>query len=125
MGKEAIVVRDSPGFVSNRVLMLMINEAVFLLQEGVSTAHDIDRLFKTCFNHSMGPLETADMIGLDTVLASIDVLYESFQDSKYRPCPLLRQMVEAGLHGQKSGQGFYPYPVAGRTLRPDEGGDGR
>ncbi|MEH1779531.1 MAG: 3-hydroxyacyl-CoA dehydrogenase NAD-binding domain-containing protein [Nostoc sp.] len=109
MGKECILVNDSPGFVSNRVLMLTINEAVFLLQDQVSTAEDIDKIFKSCFGHKMGPLETADLIGLDTILFSIEVLYESFNDSKYRPCPLLKKMVNAGLHGRKSGQGFYAY----------------
>lgn len=109
MGKECIIVNDSPGFVSNRVLMLTINEAVFLLQDQVSTAEDIDKIFKSCFGHKMGPLETADLIGLDTILFSIEVLYESFNDSKYRPCPLLKKMVNAGLHGRKSGKGFYAY----------------
>lgn len=114
MGKEGIVVNDAPGFVSNRVLMLTINEAVFLLQEQVASVADIDRIFKSCFGHKMGPLETADLIGLDTILLSIEVLHESFNDSKYRPCPLLRQMVDAGLLGRKSGQGFYSYPETGR-----------
>ena len=109
MGKEGIVVKDSPGFVSNRVLMLTINEAIFVLHEQVATAEEIDRIFVTCFGHKMGPLATADLIGLDTVLHSLDVLYESFADSKYRPCPLLRKMVDAGLCGRKSGQGFYKY----------------
>ncbi|MGA9772901.1 MAG: 3-hydroxyacyl-CoA dehydrogenase NAD-binding domain-containing protein [Blastocatellia bacterium] len=109
MGKEFIIVKDSPGFVSNRVLMLMINEAIFLVEEGVAPAEEVDRVFKTCFGHKMGPLETADLIGLDTILLSIEVLYESFNDSKYRPCPLLRQMVDAGLGGRKSGRGFYSY----------------
>ena len=111
MRKEAIVVNDSPGFVSNRVLMLMINEAIYLVQEQVTTAENVDRIFKTCFGHKMGPLETADLIGLDTILYSIEVLYESFNDSKYRPCPLLKEMVHAGFHGRKSGQGFYNYPT--------------
>lgn len=109
MGKESIVVNDSPGFVSNRVLMLTINEAIFLLQDRVASVEDIDAVFKLCFGHKMGPLETADLIGLDTILFSIDVLYESFNDSKYRPCPLLKKMVDAGLRGRKSGQGFYSY----------------
>ncbi|MBE9224518.1 NAD-binding protein [Phormidium sp. LEGE 05292] len=109
MGKEGILVNDSPGFVSNRVLMLTINEAVFLLQDRVASASDVDRIFKGCFGHKMGPLETADLIGLDTILFSIEVLYESFNDSKYRPCPLLKKMVDAGLYGRKSGQGFYAY----------------
>ncbi|OKI00360.1 3-hydroxybutyryl-CoA dehydrogenase [Streptomyces sp. CB02923] len=108
-GKKGIVVNDAPGFVSNRVLMLTINEAVFLLQDGVSTVEDIDEIFRTCFGHKMGPLETADLIGLDTILLSIEGLYESFADSKYRPCPLLQRMVHAGLHGRKSGRGFYDY----------------
>ncbi len=109
MEKEGIVVNDSPGFVSNRVLMLTVNEAVYLLQEGVASAEDVDKIFKTCFGHKMGPLETADLIGLDTILYSVEVLYESFNDSKYRPCPLLKKMVDAGLYGRKSGQGFYTY----------------
>jgi len=109
MGKEGIVVNDSPGFVSNRVLMLTVNEAIFLVQDQVSSAQDIDQIFKSCFGHQMGPLETADLIGLDTILYSIEVLYESFNDSKYRPCPLLKKMVDAGLYGRKSGRGFYTY----------------
>ena len=112
MGKEAIVVNDSPGFVSNRVLMLMINEAIFLLQEKVATSEDVDQIFKSCFGHKMGPLETADLIGLDTILYSMEVLYDSFNDSKYRPCSLLKKMVHAGYHGRKSGQGFYKYPMS-------------
>ena len=109
MGKEWIIVNDSPGFVSNRVLMLTINEAIFLAQEKVATAEDIDKLFRSCFGHPMGPLQTADLIGLDTILYSLEVLWEQFQDSKYRPCPLLKQMVSAGLYGRKSGQGFYSH----------------
>lgn len=109
MGKECIIVNDSPGFVSNRVLMLTINEAVFLLQDQVASIEEVDRIFKTCFGHKMGPLETADLIGLDTILFSIEVLYESFNDNKYRPCPLLKKMVDAGLYGKKSGKGFYVY----------------
>lgn len=109
MGKEGIVVADAPGFVSNRVLMLTVNEAVYLVHEGVAGAEEVDRIFKSCFGHKMGPLETADLIGLDTILFSVEVLYESYNDSKYRPCPLLKKMVDAGLHGRKSGQGFYTY----------------
>ncbi|MFL6110920.1 MAG: 3-hydroxyacyl-CoA dehydrogenase family protein [Catenulispora sp.] len=109
MGKTAIVVKDSPGFVSNRVLMLTVNEAAFLVHEGVATAEQVDEVFKSCFGHKMGPLETADLIGIDTILYSIEVLHESFNDSKYRPCPLLKKMVDAGLHGRKSQQGFYTY----------------
>ncbi|MDF5727066.1 MAG: 3-hydroxyacyl-CoA dehydrogenase NAD-binding domain-containing protein [Rhizonema sp. PD38] len=109
MSKECIIVNDSPGFVSNRVLMLTINEAVFILQDQVASVEEVDKIFKTCFGHKMGPLETADLIGLDTILFSIEVLYESFNDSKYRPCSLLKKMVDAGLHGRKSGKGFYVY----------------
>jgi 3-hydroxybutyryl-CoA dehydrogenase len=109
MNKDCILVNDAPGFVSNRVLMLTINEAIFLLQEQVASASEVDRIFKTCFGHKMGPLETADLIGLDTILFSIEVLYESFNDSKYRPCPLLKKMVDAKLYGRKNGQGFYNY----------------
>lgn len=109
MGKKAIMVGDSPGFVSNRVLMLTINEAIFLVQEKVATAEVVDEIFKNCFEHKMGPLETADLIGLDTILFSIEVLYDEFKDSKFRPCPLLKQMVDAGLRGRKSGRGFYSY----------------
>ncbi|OOG41641.1 3-hydroxyacyl-CoA dehydrogenase NAD-binding domain-containing protein [Rhodanobacter sp. C05] len=108
-GKEGVIVRDSPGFVSNRVLMLTVNEAAFLVHDRVAPPSDIDKIFVECFGHKMGPLATADLIGLDTILYSIDVLYESFNDSKYRPCPLLKQMVDAGLHGQKSGRGFFEY----------------
>lgn len=109
MGKEAIVVNDSPGFVSNRVLMLTINEAICLVQENVATAEDIDKIFRLCFGHKMGPLETADLIGLDTVLYSTEVLRENFKDSKYEPCQLLKEMVDQGLCGRKSGEGFYKY----------------
>jgi 3-hydroxybutyryl-CoA dehydrogenase len=112
MGKDCILVNDMPGFVSNRVLMLTINEAVYLVQDGVATAEQVDQLFKTCFGHKMGPLETADLIGLDTILFSIEVLYESYNDSKYRPCPLLKKMVDAGLHGRKNGKGFYDYGIS-------------
>ena len=109
MNMDCVLVNDSPGFVSNRVLMLTVNEAIYLLHEQVAEAEQVDEIFKKCFAHKMGPLETADLIGLDTILNSVEVLYESFNDSKYRPCPLLRQMVDAGLLGRKSGQGFYTY----------------
>lgn len=118
MGKSAIVVNDMPGFVSNRILMLTINEAIFVVQDRVASVEDVDRLFTTCFDHKMGPLQTADLIGLDTILLSLEVLYESYNDPKFRPCPLLKQMVHAGLYGCKSGQGFYSYEDAdGLTLR--------
>jgi 3-hydroxybutyryl-CoA dehydrogenase len=122
IGKRTVVVNDSPGFVTNRVLMLTVNEAMFVLAEGVSTAADIDLLFRQCFGHRMGPLETADLIGLDTVLYSLEVLYEEFGDPKYRPCPLLRRYVEAGLLGQKSGRGFRDYhgPAEPPQEDPDE-----
>ncbi len=109
MGKEGIVVNDMPGFVTNRVLMLTINEAIFVVQDGVAPAEDVDRLFKTCFGHKMGPLETGDLIGLDTILDSLVVLWESYRDPKFRPCPLLEKMVFAGELGRKSGRGFYDY----------------
>lgn len=108
-GKQSVIVSDSPGFVSNRVLMLTVNEAAFLVHDRVAPAADIDKIFVECFGHTMGPLATADLIGLDTILYSIEVLYESFNDSKYRPCPLLKRMVDAGLHGRKSGKGFFEY----------------
>jgi 3-hydroxybutyryl-CoA dehydrogenase len=110
MKKEAIVVGDFPGFVSNRISHLFMNEAAFVFQDGLATAVQIDSIFKKCFGHKMGPLETADLIGLDTVMRSLDVLYDSFHDSKYRCCPLLRKMVDAGHCGRKSGRGFYVYP---------------
>jgi 3-hydroxybutyryl-CoA dehydrogenase len=108
--KESILVEDFPGFVSNRVSHLFMNEAAFVLQDQVATAAQIDAVFKKCFGHTMGPLETADLIGLDTVVRSLDVLYESYQDSKYRCCPLMRKLVHAGHVGRKAGHGFYVYP---------------
>jgi 3-hydroxybutyryl-CoA dehydrogenase len=108
MQKRAIVVNDGPGFVTNRVLMLTINEAIFTVHEGIATAEQVDDIFRTCFGHKMGPLETADLIGLDTILFSIEVLQESFGD-KYRPCPLLCDMVAGNRLGRKSGKGFYEY----------------
>jgi 3-hydroxybutyryl-CoA dehydrogenase len=110
LGKEGIVVEDLPGFVSNRISHLFMNEAAFVLQDGVATPEQIDAIFKKCFAHTMGPLETADLIGLDTVMRSLDVLYESYQDPKYRCCPLLRKLVHAGHLGRKTGRGFYVYP---------------
>jgi 3-hydroxybutyryl-CoA dehydrogenase len=111
MGKDCVVVNDMPGFVSNRVLMLTINEAAFVVQDQVANAEEVDLIFKRCLEHKMGPLETGDLIGLDTILYSLEVLYESYNDPKYRPCPLLRKMVDAGLHGRKSGRGFYTYEL--------------
>ncbi|MGW3994844.1 3-hydroxyacyl-CoA dehydrogenase family protein [Amycolatopsis sp. NPDC004772] len=109
IGKRWVDVKDASGFVSNRVLMLTVNEAAYLVHEGVATAESVDEVFRGCFGHPMGPLETADLIGVDTILYSVEVLYEHYADSKYRPCPLLKQMTDAGLHGRKSGRGFYTY----------------
>jgi 3-hydroxybutyryl-CoA dehydrogenase len=109
MGKTAVEVHDAPGFVSNRVLMPMINEAVFCLYEGVGKAEAIDEVMKLGMNHPMGPLALADLIGLDVCLDILRVLHEGFGDPKYRPCPLLVKMVDAGRLGRKSGQGFYAY----------------
>lgn len=117
MGKKAITVKDSCGFVSNRVLMLTVNEAAYLVYEGVAPAETVDEIFRGCFGHPMGPLETADLIGVDTILRSVEVLYQEFSDSKYRPCPLLRQMTDAGLHGRKTGKGFYSYGGPGQAIR--------
>ncbi len=109
MGKTPVEVRDFPGFVSNRVLMPMINEAIYALYEGVGSVESIDTVMKLGMNHPMGPLTLADFIGLDTCLAIMDVLHDGFGDSKYRPCPLLKQYVAAGWLGKKTGRGFYTY----------------
>lgn len=109
MGKIPVEVNDGPGFVSNRVLFAMINEAMFCLQDGTGTAESIDSVMKLGMNHPMGPLELADLIGLDVSLNILNVLYDGFNDSKYRPCPLLKKMVQAGYLGRKSGKGFYDY----------------
>ena len=109
MGKTAIEVNDSPGFISNRVLMPMINEAIFAMYEGVATPESIDGVMKLGMNHPMGPLALADFIGLDVCLAILRVLEDGFGDPKYRPCPLLVKMVDAGWLGKKSGKGFYRY----------------
>jgi len=109
LGKTTVRANDFPGFVSNRVLMPMINEAIFALMEGVAEAGGIDEVMKLGMNHPMGPLELADFIGLDVCLDIMKVLYEGFRDSKYRPCPLLEKMVAAGRLGRKSGHGFYEY----------------
>ncbi|MEW6231574.1 MAG: 3-hydroxybutyryl-CoA dehydrogenase [Chloroflexota bacterium] len=110
LGKTPVEVNDYPGFVSNRLLMPMINEAAYALMEGVATREAIDTVMKLGMNHPMGPLELADLIGLDTCLHIMEVLQEGFADSKYRPCPLLRKMVAAGYLGIKTGKGFYEYP---------------
>jgi len=109
LGKVAILVQDFPGFVSNRLSHLFMNEAAFLVQDQVAEPEQIDAIFKLGYAHKMGPLETADLIGLDTVVRSLDVLYQSYQDTKFRCCPLLRKMVDGGLLGRKSGRGFYTY----------------
>jgi 3-hydroxybutyryl-CoA dehydrogenase len=109
LGKTPVSVNDSPGFVANRVLLPMINEAVFALYEGIASAEDIDTVMKLGMNHPMGPLALADLIGLDTCLSIMEVLHEGFADSKYRPCPLLRKMVDAGTLGRKTGKGFFDY----------------
>jgi len=109
IGKTPTEVNDYPGFISNRILMPMINEAIFALMENVAKTEDIDTVMKLGMNHPMGPLTLADFIGLDVCLAIMEVLYEGYNDSKYRPCPLLKKMVAAGKLGRKSGEGFYKY----------------
>ena len=110
LGKVPVEANDFPGFVSNRILMPMINEAVFCLHEGVATREAIDEVMRLGMNHPMGPLALADLVGLDVCLAILEVLHRDLGDDKYRPCPLLRRMVAAGLLGRKSGRGFFEYP---------------
>lgn len=116
MGKTPLEVQDYPGFISNRLLMPMINEAVEALREGVATKEAIDGIMRLGMNHPMGPLELADFIGLDTCLAIMEVLHRGFGDDKYRPSPLLRRMVQAGLLGRKTGRGFYTYDEKGNKV---------
>jgi 3-hydroxybutyryl-CoA dehydrogenase len=119
LDKTPVEVRDFPGFISNRVLLPMINEAIYALYEGVASVEAIDTVMKLGMNHPMGPLQLADFIGLDTCLAIMNVLHDGFGDSKYRPCPLLKQYVAAGWFGKKSGRGFYDYaPAANGAAAP-------
>ncbi len=115
LGKTVVTSRDTPGFVTTRALAVLVNEAAWMLYEGVATREDIDTAYKLGFHHPMGPFELADLVGLDTSLAILDVLWEGFHDPKYRACPLLRTMVSAHQLGRKSGQGFYSYPAGGRS----------
>lgn len=122
LGKTPVEVHDAPGFVSNRVLMPMINEAIFCLAEGVGDARAIDDVMRLGMNHPMGPLALADLIGLDICLDILEVLNKGFQDPKYRPCPLLVKMVDAGYRGRKSGRGFYTYnEKESRAFSPNQG----
>ena len=110
LGKTVVQSRDTPGFVTTRALAVLLNEAVWMVYEGTTSKEEIDTAYKLGFHHPMGPLELADLVGLDTALSILDVLWEGFRDTKYRACPLLRSMVEAGKLGRKSGEGFYRYP---------------
>lgn len=115
MGKKGIVVRDAPGFVSNRVLMATVNDAATVVQEGTADAADVDRIFQDCFGHAMGPLRTADLIGLDTIVDSLDVLLTLTGDAHFTACALLRELVTEGRLGRKSGRGFHTYTAATRV----------
>lgn len=121
LGKTPVAAKDVPGFIVNRVLIPMINEAIFALEEGVASAEDIDLAMTTGANHPVGPLALADRIGLDTVLAICEVLYQDVGDPKFRPCPLLRRYVEAGWLGRKSGHGFYLYETSGERYEAAKG----
>jgi 3-hydroxybutyryl-CoA dehydrogenase len=116
LGKTVVQSRDTPGFVTTRGLAVLLNEAIWMLYEGTATKEDIDTSYKLGFHHPMGPFELADLVGLDTALSILDVLWDGFRDPKYRACPLLRSMVEAGRLGRKTGEGFYRYPA--RTPAP-------
>jgi 3-hydroxybutyryl-CoA dehydrogenase len=112
LGKTVVTSRDTPGFVTTRALAVLVNEAAWMLYEGVATKEDIDTAYKLGFHHPMGPFELVDLVGLDTALAILDVLWDGFRDSRYRACPLLRTMVAAKKLGRKTGEGFYRYPMA-------------
>jgi len=109
INKEYIIVKDTPGFVTNRLLMLLINEAIIMLDNNIASSNDIDSIFTKCFNHKLGPLAIADLIGLDTILSTLDEINIQVDNDKYQPNHLLKQMVEDGYYGRKSGQGFYKY----------------
>ena len=115
LGKTVVTSRDTPGFVTTRALAVLLNEAAWMLYEGVATKEDIDTAYKLGFHHPMGPFELADLVGIDTTLAILDVLWDGFRDPRYRACPLLRTMVSAKKLGRKSGEGFYAYPPRGAT----------
>ncbi|WGU96905.1 3-hydroxyacyl-CoA dehydrogenase NAD-binding domain-containing protein [Paenibacillus dendritiformis] len=123
--KVPVVVNDFPGFVTNRVLMLTINECVWAVQDGVAEPQDVDKIFRLGFGHKMGPLATCDLIGLDTILNSLLVLYDSYKDPKFRPCPLLVKMVDAGYLGKKSGKGFFDYDKWGGIDNGESRGKGQ
>ncbi|HUI38842.1 MAG TPA: 3-hydroxyacyl-CoA dehydrogenase NAD-binding domain-containing protein [Thermoplasmata archaeon] len=118
LGKTVVLSRDTPGFVTTRALAVELNEAAWMLYEGTASREDIDTSYRLGFNHPMGPLELADLVGLDTTLSILDILWDGFRDPKYRACPLLRSMVAAGRLGRKSGEGFYPYPSPGGRPPP-------
>lgn len=109
LGKTSVEANDYPGFISNRIFMAMLNEAYTVVYEGVGTIEDVDATMRLAFNHPMGPLELSDLVGLDTILNVMEVLYEAYRDARFRPCPLLVRLVRAGRHGRKSGAGFYTY----------------
>jgi 3-hydroxybutyryl-CoA dehydrogenase len=113
LGKTVVTSRDTPGFVTTRALAVLVNEAAWMLYEGVATKEDIDTAYKLGFHHPMGPFELADLVGIDTALAILDVLWDGFHDPRYRACPLFRTMVSAKKLGRKTGEGFYPYPPKG------------
>jgi 3-hydroxybutyryl-CoA dehydrogenase len=117
LGKKPIVVRDGPGFVTNRVLMLTVNEAATVLQQGTADAETVDRVFQECFGHPMGPLRTGDLIGLDTIVDTLDVLREHTGDERFRPCTLLAGLVAEGSVGRKAGRGFHHYPKSPLVAR--------